>query len=80
MFIDSLVDKKPTNVEMLFAALGFSYEKEDLLDESINTLIDVLDYIANNYGEESYLYRELAPVEDKLRRVLKLIEEDYDGE
>ncbi len=80
MYIRDLVFKKPGNLDALCAALGISYEKEDLLDEATNTIIDLLEYVANTYGEGSYIYRELAPVEDKLKRVLKLIEDDYDKE
>ena len=67
-------------IDTLFDALGFSdfFEKEALLDESINTIIDLLYFIADNYGEESYIYRELAPIEGKLNRVLKLIQEEED--
>lgn len=64
-----------------FAWLGEALcEKEHLLEESINTIIDLLDYVANTYEEESYIYRELAPVEDKLKKVLKLIEDEYDDD
>lgn len=67
-------------LDQLCKALGISFEKEDLLEESVNTIIDLLGYIADAYGEESYVYRELAPVEDKLKRVLKLIEDEYDDD
>jgi hypothetical protein len=80
MYTNELVTDKPKNLDALFAALGISFEKEDLLEESIDTIIGLLDYIADAYGEGSYMYRELAPVEDKLKRVLKLVEEEYDEE
>ena len=76
----TLADLNMDKVDALLNALGFhnSFEKEELLDEAISTIIDLLYFIANNYGEESYVYRELAPIEDKLKRVLKLIEAEDD--
>ena len=54
------------------------YEVEELVDYSVNVLIDVLDDILDTYDESSNTYRELAMIEDRLKKVCRLIDEVLD--
>ena len=54
------------------------YEIEELVDDSIDMLIDVLDSIVDTYDEGSTIYRDLSMIEDRLKKACKLLDEELD--
>lgn len=62
--------------EELFSNLNITPDCEMLVDDALTNLYDVLDYLSSTRDEADPAYQWLLPVEEKLKKALKLFGED----